>query len=80
MRLCIENLPLEVTERALYQLFVAFGCITLVDIRRTRNGRSEGVAYVDIKKDYDGNTAINKLDTINFMNRFLRVYEIQNGS
>lgn len=79
MKLYVENLAREASARELHRLFDKFGCITQLRMGRHADGSSDGTAYLEITKEQAGKAAINKLDTMNFMNRFLRVYEIPNG-
>ncbi|GAA4456842.1 hypothetical protein [Rurimicrobium arvi] len=79
MRLYVENLPEALDERELYCLFIVFGGITEVTICRDKNGKSLGSAYVDMPEMEQGKNAVRALNEINFMNHFLRVWEIDHG-
>lgn len=76
MKIYISNLDINVSEQALFNLFISFGTITAVTIIRSTTGRSTGSAYVVMKEDVDGRRAVKTLHHTNFMNRYLVIYAV----
>ncbi|RAJ08339.1 RNA-binding protein 39 [Chitinophaga skermanii] len=77
MKIYVGNLHYRASRSALYALFVPFGYVQLIEIRMLQDGSAEGVAFVYMKGRHDGTNAIHQLDGMNFMNRFLQIFEIE---
>jgi RNA recognition motif-containing protein len=76
MNIFVGNLGPRVTEDNLRQLFVPFGKIESINIITDFNsGLSRGFGFVEMAEKADGNTAVKKLDNVEFMNSILKVSE-----
>lgn len=76
MNIYIGNLPPHVSEAQLWDLFKAFGQVNSVHIvTDAASGKSMGFGFVDIAEREGGLMAIQKLDTLKFMNRHIEVSE-----
>ena len=54
----VKNLPAEVDERALHELFEAIGPVLSVKVSKTPSGKSKGFGFVQFWKAEDGERAI----------------------
>ncbi|NLR61034.1 RNA-binding protein [Chitinophaga polysaccharea] len=77
MKIYIGNLHSKASEKELYDLFVAFGMVLLIELSTDVNGKSLGYAYVYMKDSNEGRSAITGLNNLNFMNQFLNIYEVE---
>ncbi|HVI49035.1 MAG TPA: RNA-binding protein [Chitinophaga sp.] len=76
MKIYVGNLHGKASGKGLYDLFIAFGYVLFIEMRKDVSGRSSGYAYVYLKENNDGRSAIQQLNGINFMNQFLDIYEV----
>lgn len=75
MRLLVSNLNRLTTVPHLVDLFLPFGLVSFVKIIMNRyNGDSECVALIEMSPDA-GAQAMQLLDDILFMNRYIKVQE-----
>jgi RNA recognition motif-containing protein len=75
MNIFVGNLNALVTSSHLSDLFVRFGKVSSVEIIRDAfTGRSLGFGYIEMDTTA-GEMAIQQLDCINFMNRYMEVNE-----
>ncbi len=75
-RLCIENLPLDVTEDRLKDIFAQIGEVEAVQLKTdliTR--RPKGAGFVDMTLDVDASRAINCFDGATIKDRIIHVTE-----
>ncbi len=77
MKIYIGNLHINISQQDLYKLFAVFGDIAEVRIYVNALGKPSGSGYVIMKNDDQGHQAIEALNNINIMNRFLHIYEIK---
>lgn len=76
MNIYIGNLPLNVTEVQLEELFKEFGRINSTKILTDmETGQSKGFGFVEMDDASDGMRAIKKLNNLNFMDQFIQVSE-----
>lgn len=75
MKIYVGNLHCKASVARLYDLFVVFGTVLLIEIPVNTLGKSLGYGYVYMQNNTNGNTAIVELDNLNFMNQFLNIYE-----
>jgi len=80
MRIFIKNLNMNASENKLYKLFLKFGKVLKVEICAEPSGKSLGYGFVTMKEMTEGRNAINELNSINFMNQFLEIYEVNNSN
>lgn len=77
-RIYVGNLPYTADERALSDLFSAFGEVVEVAIVMDRDtGRSKGFGFVQMAEENDARNAIAALDGTMLGNRTIRVNEAQ---
>ena len=74
MNIYVGNLPFEVSEDELRQLFEAHGEVTSAKIIMDRvTGKSRGFAFVEMSDDGQAQTAIDEVNGKDFKGRPLRV-------
>jgi RNA recognition motif-containing protein len=74
MNIYVGNLSYDVTEDGLQNLFAEYGQVTSVKIITDRDtGRSKGFGFVEMADDGEGQTAIEKLNEVDFGGRALTV-------
>lgn len=75
-KLYVGNLPYEVGETELQELFGAVGPVDSVSVMRDQmTGRARGFAFVEMSSDADAQTAIQKLNESQVGGRSLTVNE-----
>jgi cold-inducible RNA-binding protein len=75
-KLYVGNLPYEVTEDELQELFAGAGTVESVNIMRDRmTGRARGFAFVEMATDDEAQAAITQLNEKPFGGRSLTVNE-----
>lgn len=74
MKIFVANLSFMTTAVQLSNLFLQFGIVLSAKIIMDRTGHSMGYAYV-IMDQQSGKSAINALNSINFMNHYIEVTE-----
>jgi RNA recognition motif-containing protein len=75
-KLYVGNLPYEVTENDLQELFGGVGTVASVSVMRDREtGRARGFAFVEMATEADAQNAIDKLHDRPFGGRTLTVNE-----
>lgn len=72
MTVKISNLPLDVTEPALEELFLSYG-FDEIEIKRIEDGKDEKIAYVQLKDEATEEDAVEKLNGEQWHGRYLRV-------
>jgi len=73
-KLYVGNLPFEVTEDDLQELFAAHGPVTSANVITDREtGRARGFGFVEMEKAEDAQKAIQSLDGQDFKGRNLKV-------
>lgn len=76
MNIYIGNLPYNISEDELRELFAAHGEVSSANIITDReSGRSKGFGFVEMPDKAQGETAINALNETNVQGRNLRVNE-----
>jgi len=76
MNIYIGNLHANASEAQIRDLFTEFGDVHSVHIiMNTASGQSMGFGFVEIDGREGGLKAIQELDALNFMNRYLEVSE-----
>ena len=72
--LYVGNLPFEVTDDNLQELFVAHGAVTSAKVITDREtGRARGFGFVEMEQPQDAQQAIQSLDGQEFKGRNLKV-------
>ena len=75
-RLYVGNLPFDISEDQLHELFAAHGEVTSARLITDFNtGRSRGFGFVEMENDADAMTAIEKFHDMDFQGRKLTVSE-----
>ena len=75
-KLYVGNLPYEVTETELQDLFARAGSVESVRVMRDQaTGRARGFAFVEMGSDEDAQTAIRELNASQLGGRSLTVNE-----
>jgi RNA recognition motif-containing protein len=77
MQLFLENLPLIVTERDIYNLLSRYGLVIKIKILRNIRGKSLCKALVNIKASIDTKFILDTLQNANFKQQFLIAYELK---
>ncbi|MCK4415250.1 MAG: RNA-binding protein [Candidatus Eisenbacteria sp.] len=73
-KLYVGNLPFEVTEDDLQELFTAHGAVTSANVITDREtGRARGFGFVEMEQAEDAQKAIQSLDGQEFKGRNLKV-------
>ncbi|MFC1573136.1 RNA recognition motif domain-containing protein [Candidatus Eisenbacteria bacterium] len=73
-KLYVGNLPFEVTEDDLHELFTAHGAVTSANVITDREtGRARGFGFVEMEQADDAQKAIQSLDGQEFKGRNLKV-------
>ena len=73
-KLYVGNLPFEVTDDDLQELFVAHGAVTSAKVITDREtGRARGFGFVEMEQAEDAQKAIQSLDGQDFKGRNLKV-------
>ncbi len=73
-KLYVGNLPFEVTEDDLQELFAAHGAVTSAKVITDREtGRARGFGFVEMEQAEDAQKAIQSLDGQEFQGRNLKV-------
>ncbi|CAD5113901.1 DgyrCDS3060 [Dimorphilus gyrociliatus] len=72
-KLFVRNIPLDVPENELQNLFEKHGKIKSVRLVTYRNGKSKGIAYIEFEKDSEATDAVMKLDNFEFKGQTLSV-------
>jgi len=73
-KLYVGNLPFEVTEDDLQELFTAHGTVTSANVITDREtGRARGFGFVEMEEAEDAQSAIKSLDGQEFKGRNLKV-------
>jgi len=76
MNIYVGNLNSKTSEAQVSELFKQFGDVSSVKIITDRhNGESQGFGFVEMEKEMDGMTAINKLNNAKFMSQKIEVSE-----
>ena len=76
MNIYVGNLPRELTEEELRELFVEFGEVTSVNIIKDRySGQPRGFGFVEMPSKSEGHAAINGLKEKTLKDRTLNVSE-----
>ena len=76
MKLYVGNLPYNITESELEELFHEFGTVESVKIINDReSGRSRGFGFVEMTSREEGENAIESLNNKDIKNRSLVVNE-----
>ncbi len=76
MNIYIGNLPYNISEDELRELFAAHGEVSSANIITDReSGRSKGFGFVEMPDKAQGESAINALNETNVQGRNLRVNE-----
>lgn len=76
MNILVSNLNRLTTAEHLLNLFIPFGLVKSVKIvRKDINGQSEGTGFINMDH-YSGNSAINGLNDVRFMNFYIKVREV----
>ena len=74
MSIYAGNLSYEVTEEGLTQVFSEYGTVKKVQLPKDREtGRLRGFAFIEMETDAEEATAIEALDTAEWMGRNLKV-------
>jgi len=72
--LYVGNLPFEVTEEELQELFAAYGAVASAKVISDRDtGRPRGFGFVEMEQEEDARKAIESLDGQDFKGRNLKV-------
>jgi len=72
--LYVGNLPFEVTEEELQELFAAYGPVASAKVISDRDtGRPRGFGFVEMEQEEDARKAIESLDGQDFKGRNLKV-------
>lgn len=75
-KLYVGNLPYEVGETELQELFGRIGSVEFVSVMRDQvTGRARGFAFVEMSRDEDAQTAIRELNASQVGGRSLTVNE-----
>ncbi|WP_207512928.1 RNA recognition motif domain-containing protein [Longitalea luteola] len=74
MKIFISNLNFKTTAVHLSNLFLQFGIVLSAKIIMDNTGHSLGYGYI-VMDQQSGNSAINVLNNINFMNHYIEVSE-----
>ena len=69
--LYVRNLPFNITDEDMYDIFGKYGAIRQIRIGHTRD--TKGTAYVVYEDIYDAKAALEKLSGFNVANRYLIV-------
>ena len=69
--LYVRNLPFNITDEDMYDIFGKYGAIRQIRIGQTRD--TKGTAYVVYEDIYDAKAALEKLSGFNVANRYLIV-------
>lgn len=73
-KIYVGNLPYELTEGHIEELFSGIGKVTEVKLARDAStGASKGFAFVEFSKDEEANEAIQKYNNYEFSSRKLKV-------
>ena len=73
-KLYVGNLPFEMTEDDLQELFAAHGAVVSAKVITDREtGRARGFGFVEMEQDEDAQKAIQSLDGQEFKGRNLKV-------
>ncbi len=76
MTLYVGNLPYQITENELQNVFAAHGTVSSVKIIRDKmTGRSKGFGFVEMPNDAEGQAAVSGVDGQNVNGRPLKVNE-----
>jgi RNA recognition motif-containing protein len=76
MNIYVGNLPYQVTDDELRQVFEQFGAVSSARVIMDRETqRSKGFGFVEMDKDDDANAAIQSLNGSDYNGRPLRVNE-----
>ena len=71
--LFVKNLPKDCTPKELYDIFVKFGEIDSIDLKKDDNGNFLGYGYVDFINEENAKEAINKLNQTKFKDSIISV-------
>lgn len=74
MTIYISNLSIMTTAIHLSNLFVEFGRVLSAKISIDKTGHSMGFGYI-VMDEQSGRSAINGLNSLNFMNHYIEVSE-----
>ena len=74
--LYVRNLPFNITDEDMYDIFGKYGAIRQIRIGQTRD--TKGTAYVVYEDIYDAKAALEKLSGFNVANRYLIVLYYKN--
>ena len=78
MNIYVGQLPYNVTETELNELFSEFGEIESVNLIMDRfSGRSKGFAFIDMPSNSDADKAIKALNKSMFQGREIKVNQVQ---
>jgi len=78
MNIHVDNLSVNVIEDDLRKLFTTYGTVGFVVIvRNATNGRSKGIAYVDMPVHAQGKQAISALNDTELDGKRITVREIE---
>ena len=69
--LYVRNLPINITDEDMYDIFGKYGAIRQIRLGQTRD--TKGTAYVVYEDIYDAKAALEKLSGFNVANRYLIV-------
>ena len=76
MNIYVGNLPYELTQDELKDVFAQYGDVSAVNIITDKmTGRSKGFGFIEMPDDASAKEAISKLDGYSFKNRNLKVSE-----
>lgn len=76
MNIYVGNLPYELTQDELKDVFAQYGDVSVVNIITDKmTGRSKGFGFIEMPDDANAKEAISKLDGYSFKNRNLKVSE-----
>ena len=74
MSIYIGNLPYQVTEDAVSEVFAEYGTVKRVQLPTDREtGRMRGFGFIEMSSDEEENAAIEALDGAEWMGRDLKV-------
>ena len=71
--LFVKNLPKDCTPKELYDIFVKFGEIDSINLKKDHNGNFLGYGYVDFVSEENAKEAINKLNQTKFKDSTISV-------
>ena len=77
MNIFVDNLPLEVTEKDVREVFKAFGVVeSVIIIKNKYTGQSRGFGFVEIAAEVKAQLAIKELNGMEMKGRTLKVKQV----